>query len=215
MRVYKLKKAGFDLGQSVNSVVLNRYVAYMGLMVLVVVGQPWPLPMMGDGPLAWGVPIALGLGLLAVVAVPTIDLVPLPQRLRKMSIVKGIEEFAGGARRILKTLRIILPTLAIAVAGHTAIASTAFLLAAAIGLSVSYGQILVLFPPVFLVGVEPAGALAFSVLFGVVTALSSLPGGVIWLLSKNKTGEDQSGSGRTQSTRSSIRTGEGQPIDPS
>jgi len=210
MRVYLLKKLGFTIGVSFNSIVLDRYVAYLGLMTIVAVGQPWLLPLAGDGLLQWGAPIVLALGALAAIAVPTIDLVPLPQRLRGITAVRGISDFAGDARKLLSTPTCIGPTLLISLTGHVAIASVIFLLALALGLTASYLEILILFPPVFLlsllpisiagwgvregamvtalgfIDVDPAAAIALSILFGALTALSSLPGGVIWLLRRSK-----------------------------
>ena len=89
---------------------------------------------------------------------------------------------------------------------HLLSALTVFVLARGIGVEVSFGQMVVLIPPVILVatlpisvagwgvregamvtalgfvGVAPADAFAVSVIFGLALVVIALPGGAIWLI---------------------------------
>ena len=214
LRIYRLAKAGFPLGPSFNSVVLDRFVAFIGLLIIVAVGLPFLFPLVGDGPIQLGIVGTLVLATCTAMAVPTIDLIPLPSRLKRSVVGVGISGFAENARQILSKPFCIGPTLAISIGSQVAIAVAAFVMAVALGLALTLIEVLVLFPPVFLfsllpisiggwgvregamvtvlglVAVEPVSAVALSVLFGGMTVVSSLPGGIIWLVHRSNSGQN-------------------------
>jgi hypothetical protein len=210
IRVYLLQQSGFPVAPSISSVVLDRVVAFIGLVVVVALGQPIMFELIGDQPLRWGMPLVVALGALLFIAAPTIDLLPLPGFVARSVVARGIGRFAIDARKVLLTPAGIFPALALALAGHVGLSISVFLIALAVGIEVTLVHVLVLFPPVFLlstlpisiagwgvregalvtafslIGVDEASALAVSILFGVGGLLAAIPGGFVWLVHKGR-----------------------------
>jgi len=203
-RVWRLRRAGAPVGLSVRSVVLDRLVALLALLVIVTAGLPALMAWIGDRPARWAVPVFLVAGYAAFGALLLIDSRPvrgLLKRLRRMEIT----ELGQAARAVLLRPSCIVPALALALLIQGVMAGTVFLIARDIGLTVTLLQMLVLFPPVLLlsmvpfsiagwgvregamvtalglVGAPAAGALTVSILYGIVMVAVGLVGGAVWL----------------------------------
>jgi len=111
VRVFRLQATGFPVAASVNSVILDRFIAFIALIIIVALGQPVLFEIIGDQPWRWGMPLVVLLGVGLFVIVPTIDLLPLPGFVARSFIARGIEKFAKDARTILLTRRSIVPAL--------------------------------------------------------------------------------------------------------
>ncbi|OAN48043.1 hypothetical protein A6A04_04600 [Paramagnetospirillum marisnigri] len=205
IRMWKTRRSGLSLATSVNSVMLERIITILGLVLLVAATQPLLLARAPNIPGSWVFPLLSLVGIAGIVFISQLD--RLPQSLHRWRIVRGLAHLAGDTRRLFRHPGWSGGTLAVAVIGHANLSLEAYALARGLGLNVDLLDCLVLVPPVILlmtlpisiaglglretamvtafgyVGVESHSALVLSLLFGFTNIASALPGGLIWLLS--------------------------------
>jgi len=205
VRMYLARKAGLSILGAVNGVMLERAVALIGLIVLVVAVQPLLLARIGDNPAKWFFPILAGLSVVGLIFLMLLD--RLPEGFRKWRLVRGVAHLAQDTRRLFLNPVRAVQAVALGVVGNVLISLIVYLLARDLNIPVSVVDCLVLVPPVVLittipvsiagwgvregamvgafafVGVGNESALVLSLLFGVVIAVVSLPGGLVWLAS--------------------------------
>lgn len=206
VRGYLAYKDGLGFAPVLSSLVLERVVTVLGLVFLVAAFTPFVAHTFQGG--AWfegAVWLALALALGGTAVLMLFD--RLPESLARFKAVRGLAVLAGDARALLLKPRPALRVLAWSVLGHVNLTLVAFFLIQGLGLEVGLLECLVLFPAVLMVqtlpislagwgvregaavalfqmvGVPGEGALALSILFGVVMALVSLPGVVPWIMS--------------------------------
>lgn len=204
VRIWMTRKAGLPMSSAFSSVILERAVTVLGLILLVTVTEPLLLARFPDLPVPWAFPALsvaclIGFGFLCL-------LDRLPLSLRRWSLVRGLAAIAVDARTLLCDLRRFFLALAIAILGHANLSLAVYALAVGLGLDVRAVDCLALVPPVILVatlpisiagwgvretamvaafaliGIAPAAAFAVSVLYGLVVIVASLPGGIVWLM---------------------------------
>ena len=209
VRMWKTRRAGLSLSASVNSVMLERIATVFGLVVLVAALEPLLLDRVNDASGVWLFPLltagaAAGIGVLMV-----LDKLP-SSGIGHWRLVRGFVQLAGDTRRLFLRPVNALPTLVVAILGHINLAMVVWVLGRGLAAGISLEDCVVLVPPVILVatlpisiagwgarevamvtmlgfvGVAPATAAAISVLFGLVSLLIALPGGVFWLFSKER-----------------------------
>jgi len=205
MRMWFARRAGLDLATAVNSVMLERAVTVLGLVVLVAVTQPLLLARVPDIPGAWVFPVLLVVCIAGILVLSVLDRVPVS--LRRWRLVSGLATLAAATRKLFFHPGWGGGTLAVAVIGHVNLSLAAYVLALGLNLNVDVVDCLVLIPPVVLttilpisiggwgvregamvtafgfVGVEHQSALVLSVLFAIVGMVTALPGGLVFLLS--------------------------------
>jgi len=205
VRMWTARRSGMSLTASINSVMLERAATVLALVLLVAMTQPLLLARVPTIPGSWIFPVLSVLGLAGILALSVLD--HLPASLHHWRIVRGLVHLAGDTRNLFFHPAWGTTTLAVAVLGHVNLSLQVYVLALGLGLDVSVIDCLVLVPPVILimtlpisiagwglretamvaafgyVGVEPHSALVLSVLFGLATTVTALPGGVVWLLS--------------------------------
>ena len=207
VRIYKVHRMGHSLGAAVNGVMLERAATVVALVLLVAASQPFFLPRAGPGAATWAVPavtifaVATAAGLAFVMALDR-----LPAAIGHWRLVRGLALLAGDARKVFLVPGPALRVLGWGVIGHGNVALAVYILAQGLDLDVGLVDCLALIPPVLLVttlpisiagwgvrelsmvaafgliGVPDEGAVALSVLFGLVVAVMSLPGGLFWLI---------------------------------
>jgi len=130
-----------------------------------------------------------------------------PESLRHWRLVRGLAGLGADARRVFLAPVKAGRVLAWSVVGHLNVTLGLYAIARGLGLEVTLVDCLALFLPVILittlpisiagwgvregsmvaafalVGVPGDAALALSILFGLIVAAISLPGGVLWLAS--------------------------------
>ena len=204
VRVWFARRGGLSLASSINSVMLERAVTVFALVLLVCLTEPILMARLPDLPGTWVFPLLLALGVLGILVLASLD--KLPVRLHRWRVVRGLVQLAGDTRRLFFHPAWSLATVLMALAGHINLSLAVYVLAVGLGLDVHALDCLVLVPPVVLivtlpisiagwgvretamvtafgfVGVAPDAAAVLSILFGVVTALTALPGGVVFLL---------------------------------
>lgn len=222
LRMWYAHKSGMAPGPAIVTVIVDRVVSLLGILVLVAGGLPWLLRAMPEGAARTGIVVLVAAGVagFAVVALFAAD-APWLHRWRPARVLLAPWVLL---RRILLAPRRLAFALASSVAGTAGFCAVVFQLGRALGLELGLADCLLLFPPVMLataipisvagwglregamvvvlgyVHVAAADAFALSVLFGLVVIVASLPGVAFWLARGDAAGS-LSQAARFDSTR--------------
>ena len=205
VRMWKAHHSGLSLKTSVNSVMLERIVTILGLVLLVAAMEPLLLARVPDVPGTWVFPLLSVAGIGGIAFLSQLD--RLPASLHRWRVIRGLVHLAGDTRLLLRRVPFGIGTLAVAIIGHANLALVVYVLAVGLKINVSLLDCLILFPPVILaltlpisiagfglrenimivafgwVGVAPGSAAVLGLMFGLSSIVTALPGGLIWLLS--------------------------------
>ena len=205
MRIWLAHRSGLSRTKAVTSVAVDRLAGFMGLLILIAGSLWWSLRIVSDPVGRWSLvatiaALAAGFGMIVLVAGP------LRRWVERLPLGVNAVTMAGDAMRTLASQHLAPTVLTLSVLLHCMTIFIIYLLAIAIGASVSAGTLLILVPPVLLISVVPvsiagwgvregamvvalgyggvaaADALALSVTFGLALLAISLPGGFVWLL---------------------------------
>ena len=211
VRVYLVYKGGLELRPALNGVMLERVAAVVALILLVDLAQPF-LQMRIDPEAAnWSLTSALFLTVAAVGGLALIMSVDrFFQGYLKYRIIRGLSYLSTDTRRVFLNLRNALTVTAWGLVGNVNFSICVYIMAQSLGLDISVWDCLMLVPPVLLivaipisvggwgvretamvaafglVGVPDEGALVLSILVGLVGLAIALPGGLVWLLSRER-----------------------------
>jgi uncharacterized membrane protein YbhN (UPF0104 family) len=204
LRMFLARKAGVDLTAAINGVVLERVATLSGLILLVLISQPFLLERIGDSHAKYAAPVLAGLAVLGIIFLMMLD--RLPERIQSWSLVRGLGDLATDSKKLFLSPIFAFWAIFLGVVGNILIATMAYMTAMALAISVSFFDVLVLFPPVILimtlpisiagwgvregamvaafsfVGVVEGDAFVMSILFGLICIVFALPGGLLWLL---------------------------------
>ncbi|NQU62382.1 MAG: flippase-like domain-containing protein [Rhodospirillales bacterium] len=211
VRIYKTYRDGLSLRGAVNGVLLERVAAVLALVVLILAMLPQflmkadPAAKMVLVPGVAFVSVGAVVGLLVLVMLDR-----LPEGLRRWRLVRGLGNLGVDARKVFLVPRSLLTVMFWGLATNVNISTYAYVLALSLGLEITWLDCLVLVPSVLLVmtipisiagwgiretamvtlfgliGIAAEGSLALSVLFGLSGICVALPGGIFWLLSREK-----------------------------
>jgi glycosyltransferase 2 family protein len=189
-------------GAVIHSVLFDRLATFGGIAMTIL-----PVIALNLGPLARGLPVLISLAIVLAPFVGLFWLEPITTlivrwRLPLAWVVAGLVE---SWQRLRRAWRPVSLALVLAVMSEIALTLTAYCLARAQHLDVSFADFLMLVPPVLLlgalpisiggwgvrenvlvlglapIGVAPASALLIGLQIGLLASLVSLPGGPIWL----------------------------------
>jgi len=211
VRMYKVYKLGLDLRNAINGVLLERVVTVVALVALVDVTHPWFLPRVDEATQALMLPaVALVTAGCAGGVAFLMFLDRLPASLTRWRLVRGLGNLGIDARKVFLAPGSLVRVLFWGLLTHINIALVVLILGLGLGLDVTLLDCLTLVPLVLLVmtipisiggwgvretamvalfglvGVSSEGALVLSVVFGLVGIAVSLPGGIVWLMSRDK-----------------------------
>ena len=211
VRVYKAYKGGLSLKCAINSVMLERVATVLGLILLVVIATPFFIDRVGPAEAAWIVPSVSILGLGGVVGLVVLMFLDrLPSRFSHWRFMHGLAMLAVDTRRVFLSPLHAIKALSWSLAGHVNVALMVYLIGLSLDLSITWLDCMILIPPVLLVmtlpisiagwgvreqamvtafgliGIPGEGALALSIMFGLMALLTGLPGGIVWLMSSDK-----------------------------
>ena len=213
VRMWFSRRAGLSLATAVNSVALERAMTVFALVLLVCLTQPILMTRLPDLPGLWVFPMLLAICVIGILVLASLD--KLPRSLHRWKLVRGLVQLAGDTRKLFFHPAWSLGTLMVALAGHVNLSLAVYVLAVGLGLDVHVLDTLVLVPPVILVTTMPisiAGwgvretamvtAVGFvclaiessfvvSIVFGVVSMVTALPGGLVFLLAGGKRMEEE------------------------
>ncbi len=215
VRIYKAYKSGMDLNSAINGVMLDRVATMLGLVLLVIVAVPFFSNRLGPEETQWILPAVLLLavgGVAGLVALMYLD--NLPTRFSHYRVVHGLALLAADTRRVFLSPKYALSVLLISLIGHANVTFGIYLIAVALDIGISWVDCMVLMPPVLLmttlpisiagwgvregamvamlalIGVPSEAALVLSILIGLAAVLTSLPGGLVWILSGDRNIKD-------------------------
>lgn len=204
VRMWFSRRSGLSLAAAISSVMLERAMTVFALVLLVCLTQPILLARLPNIPGAWIFPVLLAICVLGILTLATMD--KLPQSLHRWRLVRGLVQLAGDTRKLFFHPGWSLSTLIVALIGHVNLSVAVYVLAVGLGLDIHVLDCLVLVPPVILimtlpisiagwgvreksmavafgfVGMPHDSAVVLSVLFGIVTMVTALPGGAVFLL---------------------------------
>ena len=211
VRVYKACKGGLSLHCAINGVMRERVATVLGLVLLVVIATPFFIDRVGPDEATWIVPFASLLGFGGVAGLLLLMFLDrLPSKISHWRFVHGLAMLATDTRRVFLSPAHATRALGWSLAGHVNVTLMVYLLALSLDLQITWLDCMVLIPPVLLVmtlpisiagwgvreqamvtafaliGVPGEGALALSILFGLIALLFGLPGGVVWLMSADR-----------------------------
>jgi len=205
MRVWCAYRAGLVLSIAVKTVVVDRLLSLVSLLVLAAIGLPWLLDIVIDPVARWALSSVVLAGLAGAAAF--LALARLPRFALRWRAVRALVDVAKLSRKVLSHLRYAVPVVGLSIMSFLGFAVIVFAIARAMQIDVTVRDCVLLVPPVILVTVipvsiagwglregamvvafgfinVPAGAaFAMSVLFGLTLAVASLPGSLLWWLS--------------------------------
>ncbi|OJX70889.1 lysylphosphatidylglycerol synthase transmembrane domain-containing protein [Magnetospirillum sp. 64-120] len=213
VRMWFSRRAGLSLATAVNSVALERAMTVFALVLLVCLTQPILMARVPDLPGVWVFPMLLAICVIGILVLASMD--KLPQSLRRWKLARGLVQLAGDTRKLFFHPAWSLGTLVVALVGHVNLSLAVYVLALGLGLDVHVLDTLVLVPPVILVmtlpisiagwgvretamvtafgfvGVADHSAIVLSIIFGIVTMVTALPGGLVFMLAGGKKMEEE------------------------
>ncbi|MGE5475910.1 MAG: lysylphosphatidylglycerol synthase transmembrane domain-containing protein [Bacteroidales bacterium] len=213
VRMWFARRNGLSLATAVNSVALERAITVFALVLLVCLTQPILMLRLPNLPGAWVFPVLLAVCVLGILLLASLD--RLPQSLHRWRVVRGLALLAADTRKLFFHPGYSLITLVVALAGHVNLSLVVYVLARGLNLEVHVLDCLVLVPPVILimtlpisiagwgvretamvtafsfVGLSSSSTLVLSILFGLITMLTALPGGLVFLLAGGRRMEEE------------------------
>jgi uncharacterized protein (TIRG00374 family) len=211
VRVYLAYKGGLGIRGAINGVMLERLFTFIGLVLLVDMAQPFLNVQIDMKAAEWFLFFAI---LLTFGAVAGLTLIMIGGRLFKdlhhWRIIRGLSYLRADTRLVLFKLSNVFPITALGLLTHINLSICIFFLAQSLELDIRFADCLMLVPPVLLItvipisiggwgiretamvtafgliGVPNEGAIVLSILFGFVGLGASLPGGLVWLLSRER-----------------------------
>jgi len=208
IRMWKTRRAGLSLAASVNSVMLERVATVFGLILLVAVTQSFMGDRLQGVPGLWVFPALTVVGAAGIAVLTLLD--RFPESFHRWKVIRAFAMLAHDTRRLFLSPLRAGQTLTVAVLGQVNMSLCVYALALGLGAHVTVLDCIVLVPPVILIttlplsiagvgvremamvqffgliGVPQEQALAMSVLFFIIIVLTALPGGLLWLVSKDR-----------------------------
>ena len=208
-RLWTIVRAGNPLGKSVNSIFLDRLTALMALMILIAISLPYVMELIADEAAFLSYALLIAAFLAGFAALFHAD--RLPRRIQHWRLVRGLANLAADTRRLSLHMDNLLPVAALSLLVHIINIFVVYVLARGLEIGISFLDCFFLVPPVILamtlpisiagwgvregamivalglIGVSQESALVLSILFGLSITIAALPGGVIWLFSRNRT----------------------------
>lgn len=199
-----------DAGSAINSVLLDRILTVAWLVGLVLIGfmingqsTESSFARLEETVYAFSVLTVGGIGFLMV-------LDRLPVKWRRFAMFRGLAKLAEDTRRIFFSVRVFAGVSALSLLGNLIQVLVVYVVALGLGFTPSFLEFVIFVPPVLFLsflpisvggwgvregamvislgflGFAPEIALSLSVSFGVLGLLGSLPGGVLWLMRKER-----------------------------
>jgi len=204
MRVWCAYRAGLGFGIAAGTVIIDRVLTLVSLLLLTAAGLPWLFDIVLDPVARWALSTVIGAGLAGFAVF--LAIVRLPRFALRWRAVRSLLDLAALARKVFFRARYALPVILLSVLSFAGFAFIVFCFARAMQLNVTLMDCVLLVPPVILVTVVPvsiagwgvregamvvafgflnvpaSAAFAVSVLFGLTLAVASLPGSLFWWL---------------------------------
>ena len=209
LRIWRVFGAGQRLSKAVSSVLLDRSLGFASLFTVAAFGLPTSFVLLAGQPLRWALPLFI-LGMVVALTLMLLFDRLVPRRLAGKKPWRWFIDLARDGRAVLLHPGLFVVTAVVGLAGSLASVFAAYALARALGLPLDFSAAIFTVPllltliavPVSLagwglreglaiflfglVGVSHDGALALSILMGLLGVVLSLPGGLVWLLTRER-----------------------------
>ena len=208
MRIWRMVEARTPLGLAAKGVLFDRVAGFSGLIAIILFSLPRLLEVVSHPTMRAGLIVGLLVAIAAILALFFTGLMPVA--LRRWTVFQWIAELSQVAFAILRNKAALLILVALSVGIHLLNVLAMYLIARGLEIEVGIVTAVVLLPPVLLLSLLPisvagwgvregatvvalslAGvpsyqSLALSICFGLCALAISLPGGVLWLVSRGK-----------------------------
>jgi len=215
MRMWILSRAGLRPSKSVNSVLLDRAAALVGLLLLVAATLPFLDNRVADAPVRYGASLLLLVGITVCCSVGLMTRVP--ARWQKYRLARAVMHVTNDLWSIWRSPSAAAALLLLSVLATLCNALGIFVLMRSLDVSVDLIDTMVLSPLVILVitlpisvggwglreasmvglfgmvGVPATVSLSVSILLGLLALLVSLPGGLVMAMMASSTGRFRNG----------------------
>ena len=205
LRSYYLYKRGYTVGHSMLSVLIDRMIGLIALVMFVLATLLLTIDLVNEPIARWGIFMIAISSIIAIILVLSID--RYTQNLLHWKIIRGLCAVARESRNMLFSVSPGIKLIALSLMIHTLTIIAIILLSIGIGLDLNWLGIIIIIPLTLLImtapvsiagwgiregvmviglgylGVAPESALALSLLYGILMFIASLPGLVIWLMS--------------------------------
>lgn len=207
VRVWLAKNERIPLHLAIHSVVVDRILTLMGLLIMVFFAMPYVCAQAGLNVWAVMTPLALApiIGIILL-----INLHRLPQAWRATRIGGLLAHLATSVREIVTHPATFVSATALAMLGHVGYCVAAFMLAQSLNIDLTIVESLTYMPIILLISVLPisiggwgvreagmvsllalsgvpaSSALVLSVQLALIILLVSLPGGLLWLFKRGQ-----------------------------
>jgi len=205
LRSYYLYKKGYTVAHSMQSVLIDRMIGLIALVILVIATLSLAIDLVNEPVARWGIFMIAISSTIAIILLLTMD--RYTQNLLHWKVIRGLSAVACKGRKLVFSASPGIKIIAISLLIHILTIIHIIILSVGIGLDLNWLGILIIMPIASLImivpvsiagwgvregvmviglgylGVAPESALALSVLYGILLFIGSLPGLVIWLMS--------------------------------
>jgi uncharacterized protein (TIRG00374 family) len=209
LRAWLSHNSQLRLRQSINSVILDRVAAVGAVCVLVLVTAPVFIGNTRQYTLGFVLCTAAVCLLLGIVAVALVHHLPIDWK--RFKFMRGLQLLSSATETIFLNFNVALPVLGAAIVAQLIAAFAVYIMSLGLNVGLSLFECVVMMQPVALVtalpisvggwgvretamigllsfvGVPSSAALSLSVQIGLLTIVTTLPGGVLWLLHRDQT----------------------------
>lgn len=208
MRTLRIAQSGITMKSSAKGVILDRVSGLIGQVIILLLVLPFLLPFLPDDSMRFGL---IGVVIAAIAGIAgVLFLARLPAATLRFEIFNVIADLSQRVVRRLSSLRGFYAFFFLSSIINLMNCLIFYAIAKGLSVNVSFLDLLVFLPPVFLlsmlpisisgwgvregamvvalgmVGVSAAESLSISIFFGLALIVISLPGGALWLFSHNK-----------------------------
>ncbi len=207
-RIWGAHRKGISLQDAVCSVIVDRIIALISILLMIFASSPWLSDLFGVTPRSWM------LGLLLAVCAVSLSFLLLTNRLldwlSRWRLGRGVISIVSCAKAVFLDIKVASYVVVLSVCSYFVVSFAVYLLARGMLVNLEFKYSLLLMPLVILVtilpvsiagwgiregamlvsldlvGVPSADAVSISILLGLVSLLSGLPGGLIWLVGNQR-----------------------------
>jgi glycosyltransferase 2 family protein len=209
-RIWGAYRLGIGAADALTSVIVDRTLALLALVAMIVAGSWWLLEIVRAPLAGWAVALG-GLGAVAGMA-GLLSLRSFARSLGKSRLTAYLLRISQGVHQVFSSPPAMLQVFGLTIAGYAATSVAVYALAQGMGVELGLGHALLFVPLVALITVLPVSiagwglressmvvtlgligvpsvqAFSLSVLYGLVVMLSGVPGGIIWLAGRGRLG---------------------------
>jgi uncharacterized protein (TIRG00374 family) len=208
VRMWGAYRLGVPAPEAISSVVIDRIMALGSLVLMIVIGLPWLFGII-TAPLArWTVVLVIAAATLAIMLLASLG--RFASTLHRWRPTRMLLPIAHGLRALISRVSATSQVVALTVVAYALVSVVVHVLARGLFVELSVADALLLIPLVTLVAVLPisiagwgvrenamivalgligvpaVAALSVSLLYGLVTMATGVPGGILWLIARRR-----------------------------